>query len=193
MKNRLAWLVLTALMSAAPVWADWQVAEGSRIQFVSIKQNTIGEISHFERIAGAVSSKGQVDIRISLDSVETMIGIRNQRMKDMLFEVGIYPEAVITSQLGAEVLVLVAAGQGGEVTTDIAIDLHGNTVTKSVKLLVTPLSDGLAVSTTEPILINAAEFGLEPGVAALQEVAGLLAISRVVPVTLSLRLVASDS
>ena len=189
MKNRLAWLALTALMSTAPAWADWQIAEGSRIQFVSIKQNTIGEISHFERITGAVSAQGQVDIRISLDSLETMIGIRNQRMKDMLFEVGIYPEAVITSQLSADALV--AAGQGGEVTADIAIDLHGNTVTKPVKLLVTPLSDGLAVSTTEPILINASEFGLEPGVAALQEVAGLLAISRVVPVTVSLRLAES--
>jgi len=191
MKNRLAWLALTALMSTAPAWADWQIAEGSRIQFVSIKQNKIGEISHFERITGAVSAQGQVDIRISLDSLETMIGIRNQRMKDLLFEVGIYPEAVITSQLSADALALVAAEQGGEVTADIAIDLHGDTVTKPVKLLVTPLSDGLAVSTTEPILINASEFGLEPGVAALQEVAGLLAISRVVPVTVSLRLAES--
>ena len=192
MMNRLAWLGLIAVLSTAPAWAGWQVAEGSRIQFVSIKQNTMGEINYFERIDGALSAQGQVDIRIALDSVETMVGIRNQRMKDMLFEVGLYPEAIITAQLDADALALVASGQGGDVSTDINIDLHGTTVTKSVKLRVTPLAGGLGVSTTEPILINAAEFGLEPGVAALQEVAGLLAISRVVPVTLSLRLDESE-
>jgi hypothetical protein len=90
-------------------------------------------------------------------------------------------------------LTLAASGYGGEITTDIKIDLHGTSVTKSAKLQVTPMKDGLGVSTSEPILIHAAEFGLEPGVAALQEVAGLLAISRVVPVTVSLRLVKSEA
>ena len=193
MMSRLAWLGVTALMATAPAWAEWQVAEGSRIQFISIKQNTMGEISHFEQISGSVSAAGQVDIRISLDSVETMIGIRNQRMKDMLFEVGSYPEATITAQLDSEALALATAGYGGDIMTDIKIDLHGAVSTKPVKLRVTPLIDGLGISTTEPILIQAAEFGLEPGVAALQEVAGLLAISRVVPVTVSLRLVKADS
>jgi hypothetical protein len=183
MMNRLAWLGLATLLVTTPSWANWEVAADSRVQFVSIKQNTVGEISHFERVSGAVSQDGQVDIRVSLDSVETMVGIRNQRMKEMLFEV---------AKLDPEALTLAASGYGGEITTDIKIDLHGTSVTKSAKLQVTPMKDGLGVSTSEPILIHAAEFGLEPGVAALQEVAGLLAISRVVPVTVSLRLVKSE-
>ena len=71
--NRLAWLGLGVLLVTTPSWADWELAADSRVQFVSIKQNTVGEISHFERISGAVSQDGQVDIRVSLDSVETMI------------------------------------------------------------------------------------------------------------------------
>jgi hypothetical protein len=193
MMNRLAWLGVGILLVTTPSWANWEVAADSRVQFVSIKQNTVGEISHFERVSGAVSQDGQVDIRVSLDSVETMVGIRNQRMKEMLFEVGVYPQASITAKLDPEALTLAASGYGGEITTDIKIDLHGASVTKSAKLQVTPMKDGLGVSTSEPILIHAAEFGLEPGVAALQEVAGLLAISRVVPVTVSLRLVKSDA
>ena len=193
MLKRWAGFGIGVWMVMSPAWANWQIADESRIQFVSIKQNTIGEISHFERVSGSVSAAGQVDIRVALDSVETMIGIRNERMKEMLFEVGLYPEATITAQLSPDALALAASGYGGEVTADITIDLHGMVVTKSATLQVTPLANGLGVSTTAPILIHAAEFGLEPGVSALQEVAGLLAISRVVPVTVSLRLIEASS
>ena len=46
------------------------------------------------------------------------------------------------------------------------------------------------VTTTQPIVITAQEFGLEAGVAALQQIAGLNAISRSIPVTVDLRLTA---
>ena len=42
------------------------------------------------------------------------------------------------------------------------------------------------VFTARPVLVNAADFGLESGVTALQQVAGLKAISSAVPVTLQL-------
>ena len=44
------------------------------------------------------------------------------------------------------------------------------------------------VTTTQPIVITAAEFDLEAGVAALQQIAGLNAISRSIPVTVDLKL-----
>jgi len=50
----------------------------------------------------------------------------------------------------------------------------------------------VSAATTQPILLNAAEFGLEGGVAALQEIAGLNAISRVIPVTVALQLTPAD-
>jgi hypothetical protein len=48
---------------------------------------------------------------------------------------------------------------------------------------------GLSVVSVAPILLTASEFGLESGVAALQSIAGLDAISRVIPVTVRLQLV----
>ena len=53
-KRYVASLSLAALASAAPAWAEWQVADNSDIQFVSIKNNTIGEVSHFDMIAVAL-------------------------------------------------------------------------------------------------------------------------------------------
>ena len=71
----------------------------------------------------------------------------------------------------------------------LIIDLHGQAVTKDVVLSVEVTDQGVRATTTQPILLTASEFGLEGGVAALQEVAGLNAISRVVPVTVALQLV----
>jgi len=180
-------LSLAALVSAAPAWAEWQVADNSSIQFVSIKNNTIGEVSHFDMISGTLGDQGAVEVRVALDSVETNIGIRNDRMKKMLFEVGLYPEAVITAQLSEEAMAAAGSSSGAAVPVVLQIDLHGQVVSKDAVLTVSAIdAGGFSATTSQPILLNAAEFDLEDGVAALQSVAGLNAISRVIPVTVSL-------
>jgi hypothetical protein len=186
-KRYVASLSLAVLASAAPAWAEWQVADNSRIQFVSIKNNTIGETSHFDMISGTVGDQGAVEVRVALDSVETNIGIRNDRMKKMLFEVGLYPEAVITAQLSDEAMAAAGSSSGAAVPVVLQIDLHGQVVSKDAVLTVSATdAGGFSATTSQPILLNAAEFELENGVAALQSVAGLNAISRVIPVTVAL-------
>jgi polyisoprenoid-binding protein YceI len=190
MKTPFALGCAAAALLSQPALADWQIGPGSQVQFVSIKNNTIGEVSHFETIAGTVTDAGEVEVRVALDSVETNIGIRNERMKKMLFEVGLYPEAVITAQLDADAVA--ALSSGGLTNVALKIDLHGQTVTKEAQLNVSVTDQGASATTTQPILLNAAEFGLEGGVTALQEVAGLNAISRVIPVTVALQLLAAN-
>ncbi len=186
MKKLFALGCAVAALLSPLVHADWQVGPGSQVQFVSIKNNTIGEVSHFETLAGTVTGAGEVEVRVALDSVETNIGIRNERMKKMLFEVGFYPEAVITAQLDAEAVA--AMSDGGVTSVALNIDLHGQTVTKDALLSVAVADQGVRVTTIQPILLTASEFGLEGGVAALQKVAGLNSISRVFPVTVALQL-----
>ena len=190
MKTRFALACAAAALLSPLAQADWQVGPGSQVQFVSIKNNTIGEVSHFETLAGTVTDAGGVELRVALDSVETNIGIRNERMKTMLFEVGLYPEAVITAQLDTEALA--AMSDGGVTNVALQIDLHGQTVTKDAQLSIAITDQGVNAATTQPILLTAAEFELEGGVAALQEVAGLSAISRVIPVTVALQLVPAN-
>ena len=187
MKTRFAAALAVPALLSPLAFADWQVGPDSRVQFVSIKNNTIGEVSHFKTLSGSVTDTGDVEVRVVLDSVETNVGIRNERMKAMLFEVGLYPEAVITTQLDAGSMA--ALSGGGLTNVALQIDLHGQTVTKNVQLSVAVSDQGVNAMTTQPILLSAADFGLEGGVAALQEVAGLNAISRVIPVTVALQLV----
>ena len=190
MKTRFAVALTVSALLSPLVFADWQVGPGSRVQFVSIKNNTVGEVSHFETLSGSVTDAGDVEVRVVLDSVETNVGIRNERMKAMLFELGLYPEAVITAQLDAGAIVLMS--DGGVTSVALQIDLHGQTVTKEAQLNVAVTDQGVSATTVQPILLTASEFGLEGGVAALQTVAGLNAISRVIPVTVALQLVPAN-
>ena len=178
---------LVCCMTSA--WADWQVDAGSQVQFISIKNNAIGEVNHFETVSGTVTDAGAVSVRVALASVETNVGIRNERMQKMLFEVGLYPEAIITAQMDPEALGEAVSGGGGVVPVSLQIALHGQVVNKDASLRVAPTAQGLSATTVQPILLSASEFALEEGVAALQQIAGLNAISRVIPVTVDLKLV----
>ena len=182
--RKVVWMIL--LLISSPAWSSWEVANGSIIQFISIKNNAVGELSQFESVVGSVTDEGQVDIRVALNAVETNVGIRNERMKQLLFEVGLFPEAKITAQLAPSA---VSATQSHIIETTLAIDLHGQVVNRTATLQVAPNEQGLSVVSVEPILLTASEFGLESGVAALQSIAGLAAISRVIPVTVRLQLV----
>ena len=182
--RKLSGMILLLISSTA--WSSWEVAGGSIVQFISIKNNGVGELSQFESVVGSVTDEGQVDIRVALNGVETNVGIRNERMKELLFEVGLFPEAKITAQLAPSA---VSATQSQTVETTLAIDLHGQVVIRTATLQVAPNEQGLSVVSVEPILLTASEFGLESGVAALQRIAGLNAISRVIPVTVNLQLV----
>ena len=170
------------------VRADWSIAEGSLVGFVSIKKNSIAENNHFSGVSGSLSDDGAIEARVDLSTVETKVPIRNQRMMQLLFEVADYPEAQISGQLDPLDIAQLAAGATVERQVPLTLSLHGSSATVSATLLAVKVTEGVRVTTVEPIILNARDFGLEPGIAALQEVAGLDAISRAVPVTLDLLL-----
>lgn len=183
--------LLAALWSIAPAHADWMVQDTSQIGFVSIKNNSIGENNAFQRVSGSISEAGMVAVAIDLTSVETGVGIRNERLQTMLFDVASFPSATVKATLTpAQVMALRG---GGAVTESVALDvsLYGTTVSKTAELLVSVLDDDVRVTSTQPIMITAQDFGLESGVAALQKIAGLSAISRSIPITVDLRLTAN--
>lgn len=183
-------ILLSALGVMSPAQADWTLSESSRIGFVSIKNNSIGENNAFERVSGSISANGQVSVSVDLSSVETGVGIRNERLQKMLFEVASFPTATINAALTDKQIAALDAGGAQTESVGVSISLHGKTVNKAANLSVSASGGEIRVMTTQPIVITAQEFGLEAGVAALQQIAGLNAISRSIPVTVDLRLTA---
>ena len=182
---------MTVALAALPVQADWSINDASRVGFVSIKNNVIGENNAFQRVSGGISDEGAVTVNIDLTSVETGVGIRNERLQKMLFNVASFPQATVSAQLSEAQLMALKSGGSVAESVSVSVALHGKTVSKQVELVAAQSGDRVRVTTTQPIVITAAEFDLEAGVAALQKIAGLNAISRSIPVTVNLQLSAN--
>ena len=180
--------VLLLLITQATL-ADWRLTAASKVGYVSIKNNVIAEHNYFSGVTGSLNKKGQLKVSIDLSTVETQVDIRNQRMRDLFFEVMQYPEAVVTAQLDMQELAQVESGAPLELVKPFTLSLHGIESTGEAHLRIVSVGGRAWVSTVRPILISAADFGLEGGVAALRKIAGLEAIAAVVPVSVNLKLV----
>ena len=180
--------VLLLLITQATL-ADWRLTAASKVGYVSIKNNVIAEHNYFSGVTGSLNKKGQLKVSIDLSTVETQVDIRNQRMRDLFFEVMQYPEAVVTAQLDMQELAQVESGAPLELVKPFTLSLHGVESTAEAHLRIVSVGGRAWVSTVRPILISAADFGLEGGVAALRKIAGLEAIAAVVHVSVNLKLV----
>ena len=190
LKSAVLSVAVTTLMCSAVAQAAWTVAPESRVMFVSLKNDVIAENNAFEAISGSITEDGHVAISIDLSSVETGVGIRNERLQKMLFNVANFPVASIDAVLSESQITALRAGGAPTERVSLNISLHGKTVSKTANVSVSSSGGEVRVTTTQPIVITAQEFGLESGVAALQQIAGLNAISRSIPVTVDLRLTA---
>ena len=178
--------LLITLVVTGSAHAGWDLTASSRVGFVSIKNNSIGENNVFEQVTGSISDAGRVALSIDLTSVETGVGIRNERLQRMLFEVGKFPTATVQATLSTSQLDALNAGGSASETVKVTVSVHGMSVDKLAALSVGVSEDGLRVTSIQPIVVTAQDFGLESGVAALQAIAGLNAISRSIPITVDL-------
>jgi polyisoprenoid-binding protein YceI len=187
-------LAVALLLVTGQVWAQWELdTEKSSVNFVSIKNGSVAEIHSFSSLVGYIGAEGNVRLGIDLTSVETLVPIRNERMREMLFEVVKFPAANITAQV--DPAIIAAAAEGGVVSADlpVTLSLHGQEQALTVPVVVVGEGDGrLRVFTSRPVIVNAADFGLDGGVTALREIVGLKSISTAVPVTLQLVFIPAD-
>lgn len=177
----------TALLISVPAMAGWQLTGDSSVHFLSTKNTSITETHEFTRIDGIINDDGKAQFSIDLSSVETGIPIRNERMQKMLFETTEFAKATVTADIPSPLIDAVKAGSITETELDLVLSLHGMSKTLSSTVLISESENGeVVVSTTSPVLVKAADFGLEAGVEALRNVAGLNNISTTVPVMFNL-------
>ena len=183
MRNLLLTCMLLAVSAGAR--ADGWVLDNdaSILNFVSVKAGTIAEINRFGELAGTIDKDGKTRLTIDLDSVDTAIDIRDQRMREMLFETGKYPVANVILDVGSEILAA-APGAMHSTALEATLELHGETHAVTAEVTVARLAeDRLLVVTRRPVVLDAGAFGLGEGIEALREVAGLSGITPSVPVT----------
>jgi len=178
----LAFLLLASATLSAH--ADWYLdGESSRLSFISTKNTNISEVQRFLVLHGKVSPKGLAEVEVEMDSVNSGIPLRDERMRKDLFEIQTFPKALITTQIDLRPINDLAPGAQLELRLPLTVNLHGKQHEYNAELLATRLDDRrFQVVTLEPLIINAADFDLVPGLESLRKVAGLSAISLSVPV-----------
>ncbi len=178
-------LVFTLLTCAVlPAHADWYLDnESSRLSFVTTKNTDIAEVHRFLVLHGKVDRQGAATLEVELESISSGIPLRDERMRNALFQIKTFSEALISAQINLQPINDLAPGAQLELRLPLNVTLHGKTQTYSAELLATRLDDRrFQVVTLEPLVLHAEDFDLVPGVTALRDVAGLKSISLSVPV-----------
>jgi len=176
---------LAAALYAAPAEAQWVLDnKASRLNFVSTKANSAAEVHTFGVLDGEVDEEGNATLSIDLDTVNTAIEIRDERMRSMLFETEEYPSATLVAAVDAAALEKLAPGDSTDMTLEGQLMVHGTTTSLTFDVSVARLTDSrIIVASRSPVIVNAGQVGLLAGVEKLRDVAGLPSISPAVPVT----------
>jgi len=177
--------VLVACAAETPVTVGtWQLdGEASDITVISIKNGDVAEVSRFESLSGSVSASGEARLSINADSFESYVDIRNQRLRDIFFEVTQFPAIQLTANLDPTMFEALSIGDNLETELQLAVNLHGEvrTVYAPVRVIRNG-ADSMLVISSEAALIDTREFGLDEAVDALAAIAGLNGITPVFPV-----------
>lgn len=164
--------------------ANWYLdGESSRLSFITTQNANIANVHRFLVLHGKVDRKGQAQLRIEMDSVNSAVPLRDERMRDVLFDFKHFPEAQITTQIDLQPINDLASGAQLELKLPVTVSLRGKQHTYEAELLATRLDERrFQVVTLEPLMLQAEDFGLQPELETLRKLAGLSAISFSVPV-----------
>ncbi|MGF1607238.1 MAG: YceI family protein [Rhodothalassiaceae bacterium] len=181
-------LLLPLFTLSAAADERWDlVPERSAVSFVTLKNAEIAEASRFRDLAGYVDADGRAEIRIKLASVDTKIGIRDERMRKYLFEVDEHPVATIRAEIDAQTLADLPVGERITLTIPVRVAAHGQDAAYDTELAVTRVGEDLAtVTSVEPVIVYAEDFDYAPGLGRLREIAGLDSIQFAVPISFDL-------
>ena len=173
-----------SILITAPAYSAWKIdSSKSSLTFVSIKKGTVAENHRFKKFSGGIN-KGIANISIDLNSVDTNIAIRDERIAEYLFETAKFSQASFSVQLNENEIDAIASGSSKNMTLKGRFDLHGQQQDLTVNVVVMKLSEkNMVVTTQEPVIIKAEDFALVTGINKLKSLAHLPSIAYSVPVS----------
>ncbi|MDO1508829.1 MULTISPECIES: YceI family protein [unclassified Neisseria] len=167
--------------------ADWEVSNAG-ITFLSSKINkqlgSVTEQSRFTASQAMLGKDGEFKMEVDLSSVNTGIEIRDQRLKDWVFETAKFAKANVTGKVDVDTVNKLAIGETVNLKQPLVLDIHGKQINLEADLSAQRISaDKIMVSTLSPVLLDVKAMDMVGGVAQLVEVMGLSSIVQQVPVS----------
>lgn len=179
--------VAEAVQAVPQTPADWEVSDAA-ITFLSSKinkqLNSVTEQSRFTASQAVLDKDGEFKMEVDLSSVNTGIEIRDQRLKDWVFETAKFAKANVTGTVDIDAVSKLAVGEAVNLKQPLVLDIHGKQLNLDADLTVQRISaDKIMVSTLNPVLLDVKAMDMVAGVAKLVEVMGLSSIVEQVPVS----------
>lgn len=172
-------LVLLGSAVSSAVQAEWTLdGEQSTFYYVTSKASLISEVNSFSGLSGSIDDDGNATLAIDLATVDTAVEVRDQRMRDIAFQVADFPEATVGVTVDMDALDAMEPGSIARGSYAASVELHGMTQEIPAELQLVKLDDEtVQVQLARPLLVSSAAFGLTEAVEELREVAALPAIN----------------
>ena len=188
-------MLLSTAALALPLAAEsdtWQLdPRCSSISFVTGKSlgqpDPVLERGYFRTISGTVDLRTHTaSISVHLDTIKTGIGIRDVRVRDYVFKTRKYPLALIEARLSSAMENAGLWSDPLKINTPVTVRIAGEKQEVNSQFSIARSDTLMVVQTLQPIMFNAAEFGLRSGFKKIAALAGLRGIAYIVPVDVQL-------
>lgn len=169
-------------------FADWYLNPRlSQLSFVATKDAHVADNHYFTDIKGFVDKHGNAELIVNTHSVETSITQRNKYLRELLFQTDRFPQAKVELSLRRSHIQPESVGTSKQIDVTAFVNLVGRTLQQKAKLDVVYLSnERVQVTTMEPILLDAEDYGLLPAINTLRDIAGLKSLTVKVPISFKL-------
>ena len=180
-------LALSLIVASSISQALTLKAEDSTLSFISTKNDSVSELMQFENVSGTLDAEtGALRVTVTLDSIASGIDIRNERMREHLFEVDKYASASYTASVDMAAVNALKVGEQLDMAVSGSLDLHGVEAPLNVEIKVSKRADGsLWAVSTVPGFVDIRGHKMLAGVDKLRSLAGLNSISLSIPVMFS--------
>lgn len=159
----------------------------STLKFVSVKNTSVAENHRFDDLQAVVRPSGEAVLAIDLSTIDSGINIRDQRMRNYLFNTGALPTLYFTTQVNPAQVNNLEPGETLPLTLDGRLTLNGVSRDTTADVVAYRSTDGrVSVRTVRPVLIESSDFELTGGIEALRALVGLPNIGHTVPVYFNL-------
>lgn len=147
------------------------------------QQKTVEEESAFSASSAKLDADGAFAMTVDLASVKTNIDIRDQRLRDWVFETAKFPQATVLGRLDAAAIDALKTGGETDLKQPLVLEVHGQRldITADLRLKRTA-DDTVEVSTAQPVVLDVQQMDMAGGVAKLVEVMSLASIDGQIPV-----------
>jgi polyisoprenoid-binding protein YceI len=159
----------------------------SYLNFTTTKNTHVVETHSFTGISADISTANVATLTIDLNTGSTGVALRDQRLRELLFETGTYPTATFTVSVPSTLISGLSVGQSTQTSISGTLNLHGVSGTVATTVSVQKLSNSkVIVQSLAPVLVKAGDYSLTAGVEALRAAVGIASISVAVPVDFTL-------